>query len=312
MIRRALFLLLALCTFAAPAVAKDELVLGMTQTPGTWNPLISSMLAKSLISNMTARPLTAYDANSKLICLVCTELPTIENGKARVIDLPETASKGHGGRRRDARHEVGRRRARHRQGRRLHPGGRQASAVGRRLVGRLQAHPQARHQGRPPLHHDDRPRDVRLQQPRPQPGAGAYREADLRRQSGRVPQQDGLRHRFDQSRPRLRPLSHRRGRAGQPHRARAEYELDGREAALQAHRRQDHREYRRARGQPAVGQCRLRAGRARAVARPGAGLREAPQGQVRLHLQAGADLRAYRRHARQQRCWPTARCARRS
>ena len=219
---------------------------------------------------------------------------------------------GHGGRRRAARPALGRRRAGHRQGCRLHPGGRQASAVGRGLVGRLQAHPQARHQGRPPFHHDDRPRDVRLQQPRPQPRAGAHREADLRRQPGRVPQQDRLRHRLDQSRPRLRPLPHRRGRAGQPHRARAESELDGREAALQAHRRQDHREHRGAGGQPAVGQCRLRAGRARPLARPGAGLREAPQGQVRFHLQAGADLRAHRHHARQQAAGRPRACARRS
>ena len=74
----------------------------------------------------------------------------------------------------------------------------------------------------------------------------------------------------------------------------------GEKPLLQAHRRQDHREHRGARGQPAVGQRRLRAGRARPVARPGAGLREAPQGQVQLHLQAGADLRAHRHHARQQ------------
>ena len=80
---------LALSALANSARAKDELVLGMTQTPGTWNPLISSMLAKSLISNMTARPLTAYDAASNLVCLVCTEVATIENGKARVIDLPD-------------------------------------------------------------------------------------------------------------------------------------------------------------------------------------------------------------------------------
>jgi len=79
---------------AAPAYAKDELVLAMTQTPGTWNPLISSMLAKSLISNMTARPLTAWNADWKLVCLVCTELPTIENGKARVIDLPDDGKGG--------------------------------------------------------------------------------------------------------------------------------------------------------------------------------------------------------------------------
>ena len=89
MIRRLLSFAIALCALAGPAHAKDELVLAMTQAPGTWNPLISSMLAKSLISNMTARPLTAYDAAWKLVCLVCTELPTIENGKARVIDLPD-------------------------------------------------------------------------------------------------------------------------------------------------------------------------------------------------------------------------------
>jgi peptide/nickel transport system substrate-binding protein len=89
MIRRILFVLLALTALAAPARAKDELVIGMTQSPGTWNPLISSMLAKSLISNMTSRPLTAWNADWKLVCLACTEVPTIENGKARVIDLPD-------------------------------------------------------------------------------------------------------------------------------------------------------------------------------------------------------------------------------
>ncbi|HEX9329133.1 MAG TPA: peptide ABC transporter substrate-binding protein, partial [Reyranella sp.] len=89
MIRRILFVLLALSALAAPARAKDELVIGMTQSPGTWNPLISSMLAKSLISNMTSRPVTAWNAESQLVCMTCAELPTVENGKARVIDLPD-------------------------------------------------------------------------------------------------------------------------------------------------------------------------------------------------------------------------------
>lgn len=90
MIRRFLASLLALTALAAaPVHAKDELVLALTQMPGTWNPVISSMLAKSLIANMTARPLTAFDADWKLVCLACTELPTVENGKARVIDLPD-------------------------------------------------------------------------------------------------------------------------------------------------------------------------------------------------------------------------------
>ena len=93
MIRRILLALLTIGILGGPAAnrawAKDELVLAMTQMPGTWNPIISSMLAKSLIANMTARPVTAYDADWKLVCLVCTELPTLENGKARVVDLPD-------------------------------------------------------------------------------------------------------------------------------------------------------------------------------------------------------------------------------
>ena len=70
MIRRFLAGLLALAALAAtPAHAKDELVVAMTQMPGTWNPVISSMLAKSLISNMTSRPLTVRDPEWKLVCI---------------------------------------------------------------------------------------------------------------------------------------------------------------------------------------------------------------------------------------------------
>ena len=80
MIRRLLGLLVTLLAF--PASAKDELVLAMTQAPGTMNPLISSMLAKSLIQNMIARPFTVYDPDWKLVCLVCVELPSLENKTA--------------------------------------------------------------------------------------------------------------------------------------------------------------------------------------------------------------------------------------
>ncbi len=92
MIRRLLHVLAvlaALVALASPAAAKDELVLAMNQAPGTMNPLISSMLAKSLISNMTARPLTIYDVAWNNVCMVCTTLPTLENGKARIVDLSD-------------------------------------------------------------------------------------------------------------------------------------------------------------------------------------------------------------------------------
>ena len=89
MLRYIASFLAAFAFLASPAAAKDELAIGTTQAPGTMNPLISSMLAKSLILNMTQRPVTAYDANWNLVCLLCTELPTIENGKARLVDLPD-------------------------------------------------------------------------------------------------------------------------------------------------------------------------------------------------------------------------------
>lgn len=85
--RRLVLLLLTL--FAFPAFAKDELVLAMTQTPGTMNPVINAMLAKSLILNMTMRPITAYDPDWKLVCLVCVELPSLEKKTARLVTLPD-------------------------------------------------------------------------------------------------------------------------------------------------------------------------------------------------------------------------------
>ena len=55
MLRRLFAVFAALTALTAPAAAKDELVMAMTQSPGTLNPLISSMLAKSLIQNMRSR-----------------------------------------------------------------------------------------------------------------------------------------------------------------------------------------------------------------------------------------------------------------
>src|SRR5688572_21526252 len=93
MLRRLFAVFAALSVLAAPAAAKDELVMAMTQSPGTMNPLISSMLAKSLIQNMRSRPFTVYDPDWKLVCLLCTELSTLKNGKARLVDL-ENGKKG--------------------------------------------------------------------------------------------------------------------------------------------------------------------------------------------------------------------------
>ncbi len=80
--------LLAAAASAAP-VRAAELKIGVTQFPSTLNPLIDSMLAKSYVLAMTRRPITAYDQDWQLVCMLCTELPTIENGLAEPEELPD-------------------------------------------------------------------------------------------------------------------------------------------------------------------------------------------------------------------------------
>lgn len=86
-------LLLALsgnAAFAKPnAQTNDRLVIGITQFPSSFHPTINSMMAKTYILSMTRRPITVYDADWKLVCMLCTKLPTIENGGARLIKTPD-------------------------------------------------------------------------------------------------------------------------------------------------------------------------------------------------------------------------------
>lgn len=77
--------------FASPikAAEPDSLAIGITQFPSTLNPNIDAMAAKSYVLGMALRPFTVYDADWKLVCLLCTTLPSIENGLAVAVDLPD-------------------------------------------------------------------------------------------------------------------------------------------------------------------------------------------------------------------------------
>ncbi len=66
---------------AQPAV-RDTLTIGLNQYPSTWHPNIDAMLARTYIEGFTLHPLTAYDADWKLTCILCETLPTLENGLA--------------------------------------------------------------------------------------------------------------------------------------------------------------------------------------------------------------------------------------
>jgi peptide/nickel transport system substrate-binding protein len=82
-------LLAVLAAAPRPAVAKDELVIGYTQFPATFHPNIDAMAAKSYVLAMVRRPFTVYDKDWKLVCLLCTELPSLEKGTAKLFDMPD-------------------------------------------------------------------------------------------------------------------------------------------------------------------------------------------------------------------------------
>lgn len=72
----------------ATAAEHESLTIGIIQFPSTLNPNIDAMAAKSYVLGLALRPLTVYDADWKLTCLLCTQLPSIENGLAVPVDLP--------------------------------------------------------------------------------------------------------------------------------------------------------------------------------------------------------------------------------
>jgi len=77
----------------AKAEGHDSLTIGIIQFPSNFNPLIEGMAAKNYILGMALRPFTVYDKDWKLVCMLCTKLPTLENGLA----VPETLAGGQKG-----------------------------------------------------------------------------------------------------------------------------------------------------------------------------------------------------------------------
>ena len=75
---------------AGPALAaKDQLTIGVAQFPSSLHPNIDAEVIKGYTLNFVIRQVTAYDADWKNSCLICAELPTIENGLAKIEDRPD-------------------------------------------------------------------------------------------------------------------------------------------------------------------------------------------------------------------------------
>src|SRR6266568_2182924 len=89
---RVLWLSVAFALGSAPPVMAAEheaLTIGIIQFPSTLNPNLDAMAAKSYVLGMALRPFTVYDADWKLVCLLCVTLPSIDNGLAVPVDLAD-------------------------------------------------------------------------------------------------------------------------------------------------------------------------------------------------------------------------------
>jgi peptide/nickel transport system substrate-binding protein len=69
--------------------AHDTLNIGIAQFPSSLHPDIDPEVVRAYALGFAIRPITAFDADWKNTCLLCTELPTLENGLAKREDRPD-------------------------------------------------------------------------------------------------------------------------------------------------------------------------------------------------------------------------------
>ena len=75
-----------LCLAASPALAQPHrtLTIGVASFPSTLHPAIDPEVVKFYALGFADRPVTTYDADHQLVCLLCTEIPTLANGGAKL------------------------------------------------------------------------------------------------------------------------------------------------------------------------------------------------------------------------------------
>lgn len=84
-----IFCALIFCIFPAKAADHRQLKIGISQFPSTLHPFFDDMTAKSYVLGLSVRPVTAHDTRWLPVCILCTELPTYENGRAKKETLKD-------------------------------------------------------------------------------------------------------------------------------------------------------------------------------------------------------------------------------
>lgn len=79
------FIFLAISFSINAKTTNTELKIGISQEFDTLNPMLINMVAATYISAMVNRRITVLDKNNKWISQISKEIPTIENGLAKII-----------------------------------------------------------------------------------------------------------------------------------------------------------------------------------------------------------------------------------
>jgi peptide/nickel transport system substrate-binding protein len=90
--RTLLALLVAGCVASGAAhadAAHETLTIGIAQFPSSLQPNIDAEVVRAYAMGFVVRQITAFDPSWKNSCLLCTELPTLANGLARLEDRPD-------------------------------------------------------------------------------------------------------------------------------------------------------------------------------------------------------------------------------
>jgi peptide/nickel transport system substrate-binding protein len=86
---RRCLIVLVLSFVVVSARAEQALTIGIVTFPTQLHPAIDALATKSYVLAMTRRPISTYDADWRLICMLCEKLPSLEDGTAREITRPD-------------------------------------------------------------------------------------------------------------------------------------------------------------------------------------------------------------------------------
>src|SRR5688500_5613330 len=78
--------LAAVASTALSAPSNEQLTIASTQEFETLNPLIMTMATSTYLSYIVDRPLMVIDSDWNWQCELCTSVPSLENGGAKIIE----------------------------------------------------------------------------------------------------------------------------------------------------------------------------------------------------------------------------------